>query len=180
MHTRERNRSHLTSNLRRLCDRTERRTCFIVFIVSFPQCSRIQETAIFAFHRIQVRSTYIRDISFYALLPTFRYSRSPLGSQLVYEEWYVWFLCCFHWPRILIPYLVWHICSWTRNKLISELPINYAILGYKSIPGLSANHDPLSSLRVESMFVAMSIHIYIYIYMTKWLSPKWRKRVNWK
>ena len=174
VHTRERNRSHLTSNLRRLCDRTERRTCFIVFIVSFPQCSRIQETAIFAFHRIQVRSTYIRDISFYALLPTIRYSRSPLGSQLVYEE------CMFGFFAVFIDLVFsFHTLFDTYAR---ESEISWSVNFPSIMQYLATNRFqvwvPILILRPVSGLKACSsrwVSIYIYIY-DKMIKPKVKKK----
>ena len=48
-----------------------------------------------------------------------------------------------------------------RNRLVCELPIDHVVLGCQSFPGLSANRNLSSSLRVDSIFVAIRIHLYI-------------------
>ena len=70
------------------------------------------------------------------------------------------FLCYFHWPPILIPYLVWHLCSWIRNELVCELPIAHVILGCQSFPSLSANLDLLSCIGIQ-----MCVCVYSFIYL---------------
>ena len=78
-----------------------------------------------------------------------------------------WISCCLHWPRILIPYLVWHLCSWIRNELDCELPIAHVILGCQSFPGLCANLDLLSSIGIqmcECVYSFFYLCIYIYLF----------------
>ena len=96
VHTRERIESHLTSVLPRLCNQTERKTCFKVFFVSSPPCSWIQATVVFVSHRIHDHSTRIRDIA--RSMPCFPQSDTYAlvwDHQLVYEELYVLFSLLF-------------------------------------------------------------------------------------
>ena len=162
VHTRVTSRSHPTSALPRLCNRTEWRTCFVVFDVSSLPYSWTQATVVFASHRIHVRSTHIRDIA--RSMPCFPQSDTYAllwDHQLVSEELFVLVSLLPPLTSYSHPYLVWHIHSWIRNGLIGELPIDHLILGCQSLPDLSVNLDLSSSLRVDSIFVAMSIHLYI-------------------
>ena len=90
VHNRVTSRSHPTSALPRLCNRTEWRTCFVVFDVSSPPCSWTQATVVFAPRQIQVCSTHIRDIA--RSMPCFPQSDTYAflwDHQLVYEELHV-------------------------------------------------------------------------------------------
>ena len=58
--------------------------------------------------------------------------------------------CCFH-PE----YLVRHIGSRVRHGLIGERIADHVVLGGQSLPGRPTDLDLFSSLRVDSIFVAM-------------------------
>ena len=166
VHTRERIESHLTSVLPRLCNQTERKTCFKVFFVSSSPCSWIQATVVFVSHRIHDHSTRIRDIA--RSMPCFPQSDTYAllwDHQLVYEELFVLVSLLPPLTSYSHPYLVWHIHSWIRNGLIGELPIDHVILGCQSSPGLSANLDHSSSIGVQcvSVCIHFSNNAFLYI-----------------
>ena len=149
------NRSHRSSVLRRLSDRSARMPYCDVLHVSSPSCSWIQATAVFSSIQIQVRSTCTREIA-----------RSMLGFQQSETYAYHWDLrapVCHSSFRCYLfhsEHYVWQIRSWIRNGLVCELPIDHIVLGCQSFPGLTPNLTLSSSLRVDSIFVAIRIHLY--------------------
>ena len=149
VHTRERIESHLTSVLPRLCNQTERKTCFNVFSSLLHRVHEFRQR-LFSLVTEFMTIPLIFEISFVLCLASHNQILTlSFGiTNLFTRSCMFCFLCYFHWPPILIPYLVWHLCSWIRNELFGELPIAHVILGCQSFPSLSANLDLLSSIGI--------------------------------
>ena len=101
-----------------------------------------------------------------SLVPCFAYYNQILTLSFGITNWLTrsclfWYPCCLHCSHIFIAYLIWQTRSWSRKELIGELPVDHVVHGCQSLQDLSVNLNLSSNLRIDYIFVAMSIQLYI-------------------